>query len=86
MMWRATPEPVGRLVVVAVTRHGVDHSDLRVIEESDNCESQGELDVAKRGLKLSLVSDHEIVSKVVRWGWHPSCAVTRRESNPPAAI
>ena len=65
---RPTPEPVGREVLIAVTHSGVCHSDLHVIEGHYDLGSRGNLDLAKRGLKLPLIPGHEIVGKVVSWG------------------
>ena len=65
---RPTPVPVGREVLVAVTHSGICHSDLHVIEGRYDLGSRGELDLAKRGLKLPLIPGHEVVGNVVSWG------------------
>ncbi len=65
---RPTPVPTGREVLVAVTHSGICHSDLHVIEGSYDLGSRGDLDLAKRGLKLPLIPGHEVVGKVVSWG------------------
>lgn len=65
---RPTPVPVGREVLVAVTHSGICHSDLHVIEGSYDLGSRGDLDLAKRGLKLPLIPGHEVVGNVVSWG------------------
>ncbi len=65
---RPTPVPTGREVLVAVTHSGICHSDLHVIEGKYDLGSRGDLDLAKRGLKLPLIPGHEVVGKVVSWG------------------
>ena len=65
---RPTPVPTGREVLVAVTHSGICHSDLHVIEGRYDLGSRGDLDLAKRGLKLPLIPGHEVVGKVVSWG------------------
>lgn len=65
---RPTPVPVGREVLVAVTHSGICHSDLHVIEGRYDLGSRGDLDLAKRGLKLPLIPGHEVVGRVVAWG------------------
>lgn len=65
---RPTPVPVGREVLVAVTHSGICHSDLHVIDGRYDLGSRGELDLAKRGLKLPLIPGHEVVGNVVSWG------------------
>ena len=67
-LFRTTPVPTGREVLVAVTHSGICHSDLHVIEGSYDLGSRGLLDLAKRGLKLPLIPGHEIVGKIVSWG------------------
>jgi alcohol dehydrogenase, propanol-preferring len=65
---RPTPVPTGREVLVAVTHSGICHSDLHVIEGSYDLGSRGDLDLAKRGLKLPLIPGHEVVGTIVSWG------------------
>ena len=65
---RPTPVPEGREVLIAVTHSGVCHSDLHVIEGRYDLGSRGDLDLAKRGLKLPLVPGHEVVGRIVSWG------------------
>ena len=67
-LFRPTPVPTGREVLVAVTHSGICHSDLHVIEGSYDLGSRGLLDLAKRGLKLPLIPGHEVVGKIVSWG------------------
>ena len=62
------PEPTGKQVLLRVTRAGVCHSDLHMIEGSFDLGEEGILRMADRGMKLPITLGHEIAGEVVACG------------------
>lgn len=65
---RPMPEPVGKQVLIKVTRAGVCHSDLHIIDGYFDLGEEGVLRMADRGMKLPLALGHEIAGEVVAAG------------------
>lgn len=65
---RPMPEPAGKEVLLKVTRAGVCHSDLHMIEGCFDLGEEGTLRMVDRGMKLPVALGHEIAGEVIATG------------------